>query len=497
MASNVFGGVAIRSARMLLIRAGLDEDIADAFIARLRTEIVQQSPGDGPPAPELFENIVTELVEQHAQKAISIGKNPKKRNFRPRNGGVTLATAGNAAWDALKPPSPQGSSGIIHTGNAAMMRPVTGFAGSGEQPGPQTTHPATLVAVLLGHTAPVVGVTFNPVGDRILTTSEDHTARLWDVRSRGTLGRLVDHTQGVVGAAFSPDGSRIVTASLDRTARLWDGKSGAALAILDGHDGALASVAFSPDGKIIVTAATDSTARTWDGRTGEPLGTLAGHRNEVCSAVFSRDGGRIVTASCDATARIWDGLTGAALANLQGHEAAVGGAMFSPDGGLIVTTSEDKTVRLWDGRTGEALRILCGPLPSEIRAGTIAAFSPDGSRLVTAPFRNWTARLWDTRSWEVVAILEEAAAGPPDSPSGEMQSLIFSPDGTRIVTTSTDHTARVWDGQSGVPLAVLRGHKSAVCRAAFSPDSRRIVTASSDHTARIWDISTLEGKPDI
>jgi WD40 repeat protein len=492
MVSNILSGVAIRSARMLLIRTGLDEDVADAFIARLRIEVAQHVPGDGPPAPELFEKIISELVEQRAPRAGSTGRNPIPRNLRAGAGGATLRVAGNAAWEALKPPANPISTGIIHAGNTGRIETETGSAGGG-QPGPQTANPATLVAILLGHTAPVVGVTFNAVGDRLLTASEDHTARLWDVRSRGTLARLVGHVQGVVGAAFSPDGGRIATASLDRTARLWDGKSGAALAILDGHEGALASVVFSPGGNVIATAATDATARIWDGRTGRPMGILAGHGDEVSNALFSHDGSRIVTASRDGTARLWNGLTGAPLAILAGDDAAIGHALFSPDGGLIVTTSEDRTIRLWDGRTGEALGPLCGPMPPVGQARTIAAFSPDGGRFAAAPFQNRSARLWDIRSRSVLAILDDEGAGDPDPPSGDMLSLTFSPDGTRIVTTSADRTARIWDGRTAEPLAVLAGHKSAVCGAGFSPDGRRLVTASLDHTARLWDIAALKG----
>jgi WD40 repeat protein len=61
-------------------------------------------------------------------------------------------------------------------------------------------------------------------------------------------------------------------------------------------------------------------------------------------------------------------------------------------------------------------------------------------------------------------------------------SAAFSPDGTRIVTGSTDQTARVWDAASGRELLALRGHKGGVRSAAFSPDGARIVTASWDTT---------------
>ena len=59
-----------------------------------------------------------------------------------------------------------------------------------------------------------------------------------------------------------------------------------------------------------------------------------------------------------------------------------------------------------------------------------------------------------------------------------VQSAAFSPDGSRIVTASWDKTARIWDAATGKEIAVLRGHEGAVCSAAFSPDGSRIVTAS-------------------
>jgi WD40 repeat protein len=62
----------------------------------------------------------------------------------------------------------------------------------------------------------------------------------------------------------------------------------------------------------------------------------------------------------------------------------------------------------------------------------------------------------------------------------------FSPDGKRIVTTSRDNTARVWDAETGHLLATLTGHINRVNNAAFSPDGKRIVTAGEDGTARVY-----------
>jgi WD40 repeat protein len=107
-----------------------------------------------------------------------------------------------------------------------------------------------------------------------------------------------------------------------------------------------------------------------------------------------------------------------------------------------------------------------------------AAFSPDGSRIVTASYDE-TTRIWDAASAKEIAALR----GHDET----VLSAAFSPDGSRIVMASFDKTARIWDAASAREIAVLRGHDSSVWSAAFSPDGSRIVTASADKTARIWD----------
>jgi WD40 repeat protein len=119
---------------------------------------------------------------------------------------------------------------------------------------------------------------------------------------------LKGHDGAVSSATFSPDGTRIVTASEDKTARIWDAANGKPIGEpLTGHEDVVNSAAFSPDGKRIVTASWDKTARIWDAESGKPIGEpLIGHEGWVLSAAFSPDGKHIVTSSADKTARIWE-----------------------------------------------------------------------------------------------------------------------------------------------------------------------------------------------
>ncbi|MBT9315030.1 nSTAND1 domain-containing NTPase [Leptothoe spongobia] len=110
-----------------------------------------------------------------------------------------------------------------------------------------------------------------------------------------------------------------------------------------------------------------------------------------------------------------------------------------------------------------------------------AVFSNDGQRVVTAS-SDTTARVWDLRTGESTVL---------EGHQNLVRSAVFSNDGQRVVTASDDTTARVWDLRTG-ESTVLEGHQNLVLSAVFSNDGQRVVTASSDNTARVWDLQGRE-----
>ena len=329
--------------------------------------------------------------------------------------------------------------------------------------------------VLRGHESPVNSAQFSPDGKSIVTASDDHTARVWDVATGKEITVLSGHEGAVFSARFSPDGKQIVTAGDDQTARVWDVATGKEITVLR-HDDSLLGARFSPDGKQIVTTSRDKNARVWDAATGQELATLRGHADWVIRAQFSPDGKSIVTASLDKTARVWDAATGTELAVLRGHEGKVESVQFSPDGKQIVTASDDGTARVWDAATGTELAVLRGHQTTVY----FSEFSPDGKYVVTAS-QDRTARVWEAATGRQMAVLR--------GHEGYVSIALFSPNGKEIVTAGEDGTARVWDLATGKEIIVL--HEGPVESAQFSPDGKYIVTVGRDWIARI-DVVHIE-----
>ena len=406
--------------------------------------------------------------------------------------------------------------------------------------------------LLAGHRNGVRTAAFSPEGERIVTTSEDGTARTWDAESGAILATMRPGGR-YSNAAFSPDGELVMTAVGGRTARVWDAGSGAELETMRGQEGVVSraalesvwmvtgsgnqtpiwdkearanlralpgranTISISADRERIVSTL-GRTARVWDAEARTELAVLRGHTKTVSTAAISADGRRVVTTSYDGTARIWDAATGTELEILRGHRHPVYGAAFSPDGKLVATAGGDGTTRFWDAATGTQLETLPG------HRGIVwsVAFSPDGESIVTAS-DDGTARIWDAPR-EALQVLRLGGSGSSAafSPDGEQvlttagvgaaatiwdaasgnklktvagtQGVVgagFSPDGERIVTVRPlDPTAAIWDAASGADPTILRGHGQWVETASFSPDGQRVVTAAYDRTARIWDAET-------
>jgi len=116
----------------------------------------------------------------------------------------------------------------------------------------------------------------------------------------------------------------------------------------------------------------------------------------------------------------------------------------------------------------------------------MGVFTPDGERAITAS-SDETARLWDLQSRTEVRQYTRQYTGH----TGPLFCLALSADGRTLVTGAQDNTLRVWDVPQTKPIFWLAGHDGAASGLALSTDGRSIASVGVDKRLRLWDTTKL------
>jgi WD40 repeat protein len=171
------------------------------------------------------------------------------------------------------------------------------------------------------------------------------------------------------------------------------------------------------------------------------------------------------------------------------------------DGRHVVTVANDKSelrenkdeAWIWDTAAGDLV-------PQVLKYdGSIrfVAFSPNGQYIVTAGTKLGTnagqAKIWDVESRRPIATVEHKSI----KQDGYVDLADFSPDSRRLVTASTDGTARIWDTITGKELGPAFEQDYRIEQVLFSPDGQRLLTLCNVlllPEVRLWNIATRQFK---
>jgi WD40 repeat protein len=211
------------------------------------------------------------------------------------------------------------------------------------------------------------------------------------------------------------------------------------------------------------------------------IATFDGHTDTIFTAAISSDGRMAASGGRDMTVHIYDVETKRHVGNSIRVGGIVTDLVFHPNGTMLVIGSIYNRMVVWD---------LAANKKYLETKDISAAFSPDGTLLVTGGADNIGGRLIDLETGRAFGTIEEMPGSNP--------SITFNPGGELFAAASSDGTARVWR-RNGDLVAVLSGHEDWVEDVAFSPNGSFVVTGSRDHTARIWsvksdrEIATLRG----
>ena len=194
---------------------------------------------------------------------------------------------------------------------------------------------------------------------------------------------------------------------------------------------------FSPDGRWLAVDSMEQWAYAlWEVASGQPGPVLTGFETAapVYAADFSASGNKLIW-HARGTIQVMDIASGT-LGPVMGHEDFISAFALSPDDATLATAAGGTLngeftalINFWNPESGE--RVAAYPLA---RSASAMAYSPDGAVLAVAV--GGDVLLLDPATGHSLQTFH--AAGDA------VTSLGFSPDGSRLATTGSDGTLRVW-----------------------------------------------------
>lgn len=329
---------------------------------------------------------------------------------------------------------------------------------------------ARVIRSLHGHQSTVHALAFDSATGDLLSGSFDSTIRRWHAitEPRDPIA-VIDRAS--TAAALSPDTHTVIMARQGSTLVALDALSLRVRAETPWGDFAN-HIRFSPDGSELVAVGEGGLVEFRDASTLALRVAFRSPEGRAIDAAFEPSGARLALVSSLSRVTIHDVASGARLEDLPEEPRACTRVLWTDS--AIYTGNMDGVVRAYDPRTRELLASYEGLVPY-----VTGLLVPPGSddRLLGCDSAG-SIRVWDRATGAVVVTLS--------GHMGEVRGAAFSPDGSRLVTGGWDNTVRLWDWRAGQELLTLRGHFGAVFLAGFTADGSRLITGAGDGVVRAW-----------
>ena len=256
--------------------------------------------------------------------------------------------------------------------------------------------------------------------------------------------------------------------------------------------------AWHPNGRVFATA-TGPWLRLWNIETAELIGRHRLPGSSITEMDFTPDGSRLMVSELSGRVTMLDARTFEPLGRPITLEDQVSFVSAGPDGHTaVVLTGGPDNNGFWNrNSTGWALLDLAtGQVVSDGEVGypaTWIAYSPDGRHAAISVGTD--PESFDaTGSSGGLAVVDlrtgELVRPPVMAHSAAVWQLAYSPDGTRILTSSFNGQVGLWEAETGLPLVQVNLPEPVPVGAEFLDDGQqaRIVTWYTGE-AFSWDPS--------
>ncbi|XP_064914040.1 striatin isoform X5 [Columba livia] len=279
---------------------------------------------------------------------------------------------------------------------------------------------------------------------------------------------LRSHFDGIRGLAFHPVEPVLITASEDHTLKMWNlqktapAKKSASLDVepiytFRAHNGPVLCVVMSSNGEQCYSGGTDGLIHGWN-ITNPNIDPYDSYDPSVLRGAFV------------------------------GHTGAVWGLVYSGVHQRLLSCSADGTIRLWKAtEIAPALSIFNDNQEMGIPS-SVDLVSSDPS-LMVASFNSGHTSIFNMETRQRVLILESSADTTVSS-SCQINRVISHPTLPISITAHEDRHIKFYDNNTGKLIHSMVAHLDAVTSLAVDPNGLYLMSGSHDCSIRLWNLES-------
>jgi len=285
----------------------------------------------------------------------------------------------------------------------------------------------TSVSSVLGHAGAVTRLFFPAGNQQLLSAGDDGLLRQWQLPAAVTK-TLLTSGSAIMGMAVIPGQNTVLVVPAGQACRLISLQNGETLREFSAAGQDIADVAVSSNNTWAACAAANGEIRIVSLSDGSVTGRIAGHTGLVADVASHADNQRLASAGIDGTVRLWK--LPLAARPMQGHSAALKGLVSASSGQWVLTYADDMILRVWNS-SGAATQQFTG----HGHPVTAAAIRHDDGQVASGDAQG-NVRIWNPASAAVEGLVA--------AHTGAIRSLVYSPDGTSLLTAGADGSVRAW-----------------------------------------------------